>query len=234
MVTHFKNLLSAILICGSFSILSVLAQPSVVGDHPINIKLKPLPADQVVKLISERSKAVQAETGWDVIGAEQLQHIIIDVDFEQVPVRQVLTEILGCSGFDFTEIGRRIEIKPRNHVFPPQQCIHVLVNPTLTDSPPITTKQTLYSYEFEAISAADFIRQFSLDAGLNIVMADSKMNLQKQQLKISIESLPESVVMRKFFHCLGWEYHMVDNRVRAKYQGRSITTDPCTEFQLIP
>jgi hypothetical protein len=109
---------------------SVQAEDGLLGRHKIDLRLKSLPATEVLNLLSVRSKAVGqlpesvADRGrpWLIEGADKLDGIVVVVNFSATPVQQVVAEILGCIGFGYTEHGDRIVIEQQAHTLPPDQC----------------------------------------------------------------------------------------------------------------
>jgi hypothetical protein len=115
-LTMYRSLL---MLCLLTSLSATLhAQDSLLGQHKIDLELKPLPAAEVLNILSLRSKAAahsatpQGDVGrpWEVIGAEQLAGILVAVDFVLTPVQQVVAEMLGCIGFTYTESGQNVVV----------------------------------------------------------------------------------------------------------------------------
>ncbi|HEY7638538.1 MAG TPA: hypothetical protein VH814_02350 [Steroidobacteraceae bacterium] len=109
-----------LLCCSTLAVtLPLHAQDSILGQHKIDLRLKPLPVADVLNILSVRSKSVgrvteqTAEWGrpWTVEGVDQLAGIVVTVDFVATPVHEVVDETLGCIGYAYAERADRIVIE---------------------------------------------------------------------------------------------------------------------------
>jgi hypothetical protein len=205
---------------------SLRAQDSLLGQHKIDLKLGPLPAAEALNILSARSKSVaqQAEQAadagraWEVAGAEQLEGIIVQLDFVATPVSQVITTTLGCIGFTFTEQGNRIVIARAARARPIERCdsvVRISTNSVVSPQMQASSEKT-YSWQFASTSALEFIKTFSRASGRNIVWPYSQTDLLRAiELRVNVADMHEAEVLQNFFGCIGWKYQQAGSEISA-------------------
>ena len=219
------------------------AQDSLLGDHKINLKLKPLPAAEVLDLLSVRSNSAAhsadrpADAGrpWEVAGAERLAGIVVQVDFVATPVSQVVAEILGCIGFAYQEQGNRIVIEKAAQALPADRCRSVsrvqASASASSQAKPAPDKK--YSWQFAAISAAEFMSTFSRESGQNIVVpATHNALLQDLKLRVNVAEMSAAEVLQNLFGCIGWNYRQTSAAIIA-FRGAPPAGE-CRGFTVLP
>lgn len=220
------------------------AQSSLLGNHKIDVKLKPLPAAEVLNVLSVRSKAAahsaapQVDVGrpWEVAGAEQLAGIVVAVDFVQTPVQQVVAEILGCIGFAYTEQGNRIVVEKATQALPAHRCDSVsrvsgsLVANGHTEPAPEKT----YSWQFAAKSAREILDIFSRESGQSIVLPYTQTEqLRNINLRVHVADMSEREVLKNLFGCIGWQYEQTNGGISA-YKTDGAPAAECRGFTVLP
>ena len=220
---------------------SLRAQDSLLGEHKINLQLKPLPAAEVLNILSVRSKAVaqQAEpskdTGraWEVDGADQLEGIVVKVDFAETPVSQVIATMLGCIGFAFTEQGNRIVIARAARALPAERCgsvSRISTNAVARDQRQAAPERA-YSWQFATTSALDFIKTFSAASGRNIIWPYTQTELlQTIKLRVNVSNMPETEVLQNLFGCIGWKYQQTGADISAFKADAALPPTECRGF----
>lgn len=220
---------------------SLRAQNGLLGQHKINLDLKPLPAAEVLNILSVRSKTVaqqaqpaaDAGRAWEVEGAEQLAGIIVKVDFVETPVSQVIAETLGCIGFAFTERGNRIVIARAARALPVERCGSVSRISTVAVASDQTqaAPEKAYAWQFAATSALEFIKTFSRASGRNIVWPYAQTELlQAIKLRVDVANMPEAEVLRNLFGCIGWEYQETGSNIAAFKADAALPPSECRGF----
>jgi hypothetical protein len=221
------------------------AQDSLLGHHKINLELKPLPAAEVLNVLSVRSKSIaqlpQPPTdegrAWEVEGAEQLEGIAIKVDFAQTPVPQVIAETLGCIGFAYREAGNRIVIEKAARALPADRCSSVSrVSPAAVASSHVESLPgKAYSWQFPAVSALDFIRTFSQQSGRNIVWPYPQTELLRNiQLRVNVANMTEAEVLTNLFGCIGWQFEQTHEVISAFKPSSVPPPTQCRGFTVLP
>jgi hypothetical protein len=219
------------------------AQDSLLGQHQINLKLKPLPAAEVLNVLSVRSKAAahsadrpaDAGRAWEVAGAEQLAGIVVQVDFVGTPVSQVVAETLGCIGFAYREQGDRIVIEKAAQTLPADRCRSVsrMSASSIAASQAKPAPDSRYSWQFASISAAEFLSTFSRETGQNIVVpATQNELLHNIKLRVNISELSAAEVLQNLFGCIGWNYEQTSAGISA-FKGAQPATE-CRGFTVLP
>ena len=222
---------------------SVQAQDSLLGNHKIDLRLRPLPVGEVLDLLSVRSKSAMhsadrpADAGraWEVAGAEQLAGIVVKVDFVATPVSQVVAETLGCVGFAYKEQGNRIVIEKAAQALPADRCRSV----SRVSSSAIASSQTRpapdkkYSWQLASISADEFMTTFSRESGQNIVVpATQNELLHRIKLRVQVSDMSEAEVLQNLFGCIGWNYQQTSAGISA-FRGARPAAD-CRGFTVLP
>jgi hypothetical protein len=222
----------------------VLAKNSVLGQHTLNLQLKPTPVGEVLKLLSGRSKAVAklpeglrpADEGrpWEVDGADKLGGIVVAVNFVETPVEQLVAQLLGCVGFGYVESGDRIAIEKSAQTIPAEQCTSVsrVSPPPSASATSASYSARMHSFDFEAIPALDFIERFSNEATKGIVVPSGQTEYLKNiTLRVKVVDMPEDDVLRNMFGCIGWTFDNTrmayvafksDARVQRECRGFSV------------
>jgi hypothetical protein len=206
--------------------LPLRAQDTLLGQHKINLRLKPLPAAEVLNALSVRSKAVagarqqQADQGhpWEVAGAEQLEGIVVAVEFVETPVQQVVAEILGCIGFAYTEQGNHIVIEKAARALPADRCRSVsrAAARALAGVRTATSPEKNHSWQFAAISALEFIETLSSASQRPIVVPFTQTGLLRNiKLRVNVSNMPEAEVLKNLFGCIGWKYEQTGAGISA-------------------
>ena len=222
--------------------LSLRAQDSLLGHHKINLELKPLPAAEVLNLLSVRSKSAAhsadrpADAGreWEVAGAEQLAGIVVKVDFVAAPVSQVVAEILGCIGFAYTEQGNRIVIEKAARALPADRCGSVARLPAAAIASGQTLPARTYSWQLASTSALEFIETFSQQSRLNIVVPFTQTELlRKTQLRVNVASMSEAEVLQNLFGCIGWKYRQTGAEISAFAADGTPAPTQCRGFTIL-
>lgn len=201
------------------------AQDSLLGHHKINLKLKAMPAAEVINVLSVRSKSAvhsadrpaDAGRAWAVEGAEQLAGIVVQVDFVATPVSQVVAATLGCIGFGYTEHSNRIVIVKAAQALPADRCRSVSRVPAsavATQTKPAPDRK--YSWQFAAISAAEFMSTFSRESGQNIVVPATQNELLRNiKLRVDVSDMSAHEVLQNLFGCIGWNYEQTSAGISA-------------------
>jgi hypothetical protein len=221
------------------------AQDTLVGHHTINLRLKPLPIAEVLNVLSLRSQTVAqlaeppADEGrpWEVEGADQLEGIVVAVNFVDTSVQQVIAETLGCSGFTYQERGNRIVIERAADVLAPDRCRRVTRVPAsdITAGHIEAEAQKRYSWQLAAISALEFIRRFSRQSGQNIIWpyAQSEL-LQNITLRVDVSDMPQTEVLHNLLGCIGWKYEKTSNGISAFKADGPPPASECRGFTVLP
>jgi hypothetical protein len=222
--------------------LSLRAQDSLLGHHKINLELKPLPAAEVLNLLSVRSKSAAhsadrpADAGgvWEVEGAEQLAGIVVKVHFVETPVSQVVGQILGCIGFAYQEQGDRIVIEKAAQRLPAARCRSV----SIVSASAVASAQTQaapdqkYSWQFASISALEFIGIFAKQSGLNIVVPATQNELLRDiELSVNISDRSADEVVKDLFGCIAWNYQQTSAGISA-FKGAPRASE-CRDFTVL-
>jgi hypothetical protein len=219
------------------------AQDTLLGRHTINLKLKPLPAAEVLNVLSVRSRAVAQlaqpplDEGrpWTVAGAEQLDGIVVTVDFVETPVPQVIAETLGCIGFTYEEQGDRIVIERASQALPADRCRSVSrVQAAALGSHTEPSPNRKYSWQLASISALDFVHAFSTQSGQSIVWPFQQTGLLRGiQLRVNIVDMTAAEVLQNLFGCIGWKYEQTSSSVAA-FNADAEPADECRGFTVLP
>jgi hypothetical protein len=202
------------------------AADSILGQHKIDLHLKPLPAAEVLNVLSARSKTVaqvstpSAETGrpWVVEGAEQLQGIVVSVNFAATPIEQVVAGTLGCVGYTYTEHGDRIVIEKAAQVLPPERCQSVtrVAAASVSSTAAERTPGKRYSWHLQSVSALEFIKKFAGESQLNIVWPYTQTDLLGNiRLRVNITDMREDEVLKNMLGCIGWDFERTNRDVSA-------------------
>jgi hypothetical protein len=223
--------------------VALSAQGSILGQHTVNVRLKPSPIRDVLAALSTRSKAIAkmpdekrpADEGraWDVVGVEKLDGIIIAIDFVETPVEQLVTQVLGCVGFAYTEVEDRIVIDRAEGALPRERCTSVTRYAQLDDNPSTSMAATKFSFHSESISAFDFIQVFSREMQRNVAVAYTDIDpMKKLKLRVSVADMPTDDVMTSLFDCIGWKLDKVGG---AYFGSRPALSMPgtCKEFGVL-
>lgn len=211
-------LLSAwLLVSAEANAAQVVTEDSVIGDHAINLKLRPMPVADVLRLLSARSRAVQAQSGqpaWQVDGLDKLDGLFIETDFALTPVDKVVAEVLGCVGFSYLEHGNRIEIVAAERKLRAAECPHITVSTAVAvGSRSAPSQQKTYSWQFESISAANFLRFLASAAQANILRtytAEADAYLADTMLRVDVSNITEREALGNMLACIGWTYEKTD------------------------
>lgn len=155
--------------------LPLRAQDSLLGHHKIDLELEPLPAAEVLNLLSVRSKSAahsanrpaDAGRAWEVTGAEQLEGIVVKVNFVATPVSQVVAETLGCIGFAYQEQDNHIVIEKAAQALPADSCRSVSRVSASASGRTRPAPDRKYSWQFASISALEFMTTFARQSGQN-------------------------------------------------------------------
>ena len=224
--------------------LSLRAQDSLLGHHKINLELKPLPAAEVLTLLSLRSKSAahsadrpaDAGRAWEVAGAEQLEGIVVKVDFVATPVSQVVAEILGCIGFAYEERVNRIVIEKAAQRLPADRCRSVSLVSASAIASGGQAKAALgekYSWQFASISALEFISIFARQSGQNIVVPATQQELLRDvKLRVNISDMSAAEVVKDLFGCIAWDYQQTSAGISA-FKGAPRASE-CRGFTVLP
>lgn len=236
----------ALMFCCLISLTQALrAQDSLLGQHKIDIRLRPLPAAEVLNVLSVRSKAAahsaapQADVGrpWEVAGAEQLAGIVVAVDFVQTPVQQVVSEILGCIGFAYTEQGNRIVIEKAAEALPAVRCDSVsrASGSAVASSDTERAAEKTYSWQFAAKSAREIIDILSRESGRSIVLPYTQTEqLRNIKLRVNVANMSEGEVLKNLFGCIGWTYEQTNGGISAFKADRAPPAAECHGFTVLP
>lgn len=220
------------------------AQNTLLGNHKINLKLKPIPAAAVLNVLSVRSQTVAQlaepppDEGrpWVVAGAEHLDGIVVTVDFVETPVPQVIAETLGCIGFAYTERGDRIVIERAARALPADRCrsvsrVHASAVGSRHAEPSPDRK---YSWQLASISALDFIDTFSLESGHSIVVPFTQTGLLRNiQMRVSVSDMTGGEVLRNLFGCIGWKHEETNGGISA-FKADGAPAAECRGFTVLP
>jgi hypothetical protein len=219
------------------------AQESLLGQHKINLRLKPLPAAEVLNVLSTRSKGVgqvetpSAEWGrpWKVEGADQLQGIVVTVNFVATPVEQVVATTLGCVGFAYSEHGDHIVIEKSEHVLPPDQCKSVTrVAAAGLASAPEPAPERQYSWHLQSISALEFIKMFANESRLNIIWPYRQTELLGNiRLRVDVSDMRQDDVLKNVLGCIGWEFERTNADVSAFRSATPRREGECQGFSVL-
>lgn len=233
-------------IFGLLSLTATLrAQDTLLGRHRIDLKLKALPAAEVLNLLSLRSKAVAQRAGppsdegspWEVEGSDQLEGIMVAVDFVATPVPQVVAETLGCIGFAYQQRGNRIVIEKSADVLPADRCRSVSrVSMTTVASGHIepVSKKT-YAWQLASISALEFIRVFSREAGQNIFVSYAQTGLlQDIMLRVDVSGMTDTEVLQNLLGCIGWKHEKTSKGILALKADEAPPSTECRGFTVLP
>jgi hypothetical protein len=221
------------------------ARDTLVGHHNINLRLEPLPIAEVLNVLSLRSKTVAqlaeppADEGrpWEVEGADQLEGIVVAVNFVDTSVQQVIAETLGCIGFTYQERGNHIVIERAAGMLPPDRCRSVARVPAsdIAAGHIEAEAQKRYSWQLAAIPAIEFIRKFSSESGQNIIWpyAQSEL-LQNITLRVDVSDMSETEVLQNLLGCIGWKYEKTSNGISAFKAGGAPPSSECRGFAVLP
>lgn len=234
-----------LLLCGFLATASqVHAQDSILGQHRIDLRLKPLPAADVLSILSVRSRSVghvtepTAEWGrpWTVEGADALQGIVVTVNFTATPVQQVVEETLRCVGYTYAEQDDRIVLEKAAQTAPSDQCRSVtrVSAAELPGGPQQRATDRRYSWHLQSISALDFIKMFSSESGLNIVWPYQQTELLRGiQLRVNVARMREDDVLKSVLGCIGWEYERTNGGVSAFRVDAPLASGKCQELTIL-
>jgi hypothetical protein len=225
--------------------LSLQAQDSLLGHHTINLQLKPLPAAEVLNVLSARSKMIarlahpptDEGRAWEVDGAEQLEGLVVAVNFVETPVPQVIGETLGCIGFAYQERADRIVIEKAAQALPAARCRSVsrmsasAVASSQTEALPAKT----YSWQLASTSALELIDRFSRESGRNIMLPFTQIGLLRNiQLRVNVSRMPEAEVLQNLFGCIGWQYEQTSAGISASKPEAAPPATQCRGFTVLP
>ena len=207
-------LLTWLLVGGAASAAQTEMKGSLIGDHPINLKLRRLPVADVVRILSARSKGVQAQSGrpaWEMDGLDKLDGLFVETDFVLTPVDKIVAEVLGCVGFAYREHGNRIEIVEAERKLSAGECPHtrVATSAAAANSRPASSPEKTYSWRFESISAAEFLQLLASAAQSNIVRthtAEADAYLADKMLRVDVANITELEALGNMLACIGWTY----------------------------
>lgn len=230
--------------CLLFLASSLRAQDSVLGQHKINLQLKPLPAAEVLNVLSVRSKSVgkvtepTTESGrpWNVEGADQLQGIVVTVNFVATPVEQVVAQTLGCIGFAYAERGDHIVIEKSSHALPPDQCQSVtrVSAAELASTPREPVPERRYSWHLQSISALEFIKMFAAESRLNIVWPYQQTELLRDiTLRVDVSDMRQDDILKNVLGCIGWEFERTNADVSAFKAATPRSEGECQGFSVL-
>lgn len=220
------------------------AQESLLGQHKIDLRLKPLPAAEVLNVLSTRSKGVgqvetpSAEWGrpWKVEGADQLQGIVVTVNFVATPVEQVVAQTLGCIGFAYAERGDHIVIEKSSHALPPDQCQSVtrVSAAELASTPREPVPERRYSWHLQSISALEFIKMFAAESRLNIVWPYQQTELLRDiTLRVDVSDMRQDDILKNVLGCIGWEFERTNADVSAFKAATPRSEGECQGFSVL-
>jgi hypothetical protein len=233
-------------IFGVLSLTATLrAQDSLLGHHRIDLKLKAVPAAELLSVLSLRSKAVAQHAGpssdegrpWEVEGSDQLEGIMVAVDFVATPVPQVVAETLGCLGFAYQESGNRIVIEKSADVLPADRCrsvARVAVTTVASGHIEPVSKKT-YSWQLASISALEFIRVFSREAGKNIFVSNAQAGLlQDIMLRVDVSGMTDTEALHNLLGCIGWKLEKTSKGILALQADDAPPATECRGFTVLP
>ena len=211
--------------------LAVIATPAqsqndLLGHHTINLRLKPMPAAQVLELLSARShvmaklKDAPADEGrpWTVEGASLLEGVTVKVEFVETPTHEAVSRLLGCIGFGYEERSDRIRIVSAD-TWPADRCRgveRVATASAKTESARDPNKT--YSWNFASISAFDFARHWATDTDRNVVVPNRENEEFKRiMLNVQLNNVRPQEALQALVRCIGYV-------VEARGDGFIITT----------
>jgi hypothetical protein len=211
-------LLTCLLVGSAAGAAPTQTKDSLIGDHPINLQLRRLPVADVVRILSARSKAVQAQSGrpaWEVDGLDKLDGLFAETDFVLTPVNKVVAEVLGCVGFAYREHGNRIQIFEAERKLSAAECRYtkVATSAAAAQSRPARSQEKTYSWRFESISAAEFLQHLATAAQSNIVRthtAEADAYLADKMLRVDVANMTEREMLGNMLACIGWTYEKSD------------------------
>lgn len=207
-------LLTWLLVASAANATQAGTKDSLIGDHPINLKLRRLPVADVMRILSARSKAVQAQSGrpaWEVDGLDKLDGLFVETAFVLTPVDKVVAEVLGCVGFAYRERASRIEIVEAERKLSAAECPHITVatSAAVADSHSAPSPEKTYSWRFESITAAEFLQLLASAAQSNIVRthtAEADAYLADKMLRVDVANVTELEALGNMLACIGWTY----------------------------
>lgn len=213
-------LLLAWLLVGSAGATAAEAvtRDSVIGDHPMNLKLRSLPVADVIRILSARSKGVQAQSGrpaWEVDGLDKLDGLFVETDFVLTPVDKVIAEVLGCVGFSYLEHENRIEIVAAARKLSAAECPHITMSTSAAAAASRSThsQEKTYSWRFESISAAEFLQLLAGASQTNILRthtAEADAYLAGKTLRVDVLNITKLEALGNMLACIGWTYEKTD------------------------
>jgi beta-lactamase regulating signal transducer with metallopeptidase domain len=216
---------------------------SLLGRHTINLRLKPMPAAQVLQMLSNRSKAVArmpdppADEGrpWEVEGAGALDGLFVTVDFTETAVEEVVSQVLGCIGFGYRERDDRIELAriatPRSS----NECrsVAMVSSPATASAQSSAAISKSYTWETASISAFDFVQRWSTETARNIMMLHSEVEELKQiPLRVSVSNMRDEEALGELVKCIGWTYEKTSIGFNLSKPER-VSPSPCRGFTLL-
>lgn len=221
--------------------LPLRAQDSLLGHHKIDLELEPLPAAEVLNLLSVRSKSAahsanrpaDAGRAWEVTGAEQLEGIVVKVNFVATPVSQVVAETLGCIGFAYQEQDNHIVIEKAAQALPADSCRSVSRVSASASGRTRPAPDRKYSWQFASISALEFMTTFARQSGQNIVVpATQNALLRDIELRVNVSDMTAAEVVKNLFGCIGWSYEQTSAGIAAFRRAPPATE--CRGFTVLP
>lgn len=247
---HLRTTTAQVLVCCTVLALvisapqAVQAQRSALGYHTINLRLKPSPVADVLSILSARSKVtaklpegqrLDEGRAWEVDGADKLDGIVVAVNFVETPVEQLVTQLLGCVGYGYSEVGDRISIEKISETLPVEQCKSVtqvaLAEGAVVSSRPSIERQ--YSFQLESISALDFIKSFSNDTRQNVLIPYEKVDsLKNIKVSVNLADMAETEVLKNFLECIGWKYERTNAGYIASESAESRLRE-CHGFRIL-
>lgn len=196
---------------------SAQSQNDLLGHHTINLRLKPIPAAQVLELLSARSHAMAklkdapADEGrpWTVEGASLLAGVTVKVEFVETPMHEVVSRLLGCIGFGYEERSDRIRIVSAD-TWPPDRCSGVeRVATANANSESARDQNKTYSWSFASISAFDFARHWSNDTNRAVVVPNRENEeFKKIMLNVELRDVQAQDALQALARCTGYAVEM--------------------------
>lgn len=220
------------------------ADETLLGHHKIDLRLKPLAAAEVLNVLSMRSKAVAglaeppADEGrpWEVAGAEQLEGIVVTVNFVETPVPQVIAETLGCIGFAYREQGDRIVVEKAAQALAAERCRSV----TRVSAPAVARDRTesapdrKYSWQLASVSALEFVNLFSAQSGQSIIVPFTQAELLRNiELRVNLSDMTGAEVLQNLFGCIGWRHERTDKTISAFKADSAPPSSECRGFTVL-
>lgn len=193
---------------------TVAAQSSdLLGRHTINLRLKPMPAAQVLDILSARSRATAqlkdapSDEGrpWSVEGAALLEGVMVKVEIVETPLHEVVSRLLGCVGFAYEERGDRIRITAAD-TWPKDRCSGIERVATQSEqTTAVHDPNKTYSWSYASISAFDFVSRWATDTARGVVVPNRENEeLRSLMLKVELKNVRAPAALEALARCIGY------------------------------